>query len=63
MKERVFVNSALKIQCHVVKNALIQTAFWAILPTGILCVGAQKVTIQFSDYYDAKIKALLTLHY
>jgi len=28
------VNSALKIQCHVVKNALLQTAFSAIFPTG-----------------------------
>jgi len=33
MKERVFVNSALKIQCHFVKNTLPQTAFSAILPT------------------------------
>jgi len=31
----VFVNSALKIQCHVVKKkTLLQTAFSAILPTG-----------------------------
>jgi len=30
-----FVNSALKIQCHTVKNALLQTAFSAILPTCI----------------------------
>jgi len=37
-KECVFVNSALKlkIQCHVVKNTLIQTALSAILPTGVL---------------------------
>jgi len=27
-KLRVFVNSALKIQCHVVKNTLLQTAFF-----------------------------------
>jgi len=33
--ERVFVNSALNIQCHVVKN----TAFSAILPTAILPTG------------------------
>jgi len=31
-----FVNSALKIQCYVVNNTLLQTAFSAILPTGIL---------------------------
>jgi len=29
-----FVNSALKIQCHAVKNTLLLTAFSAILPTG-----------------------------
>jgi len=29
-----FVNSALKIQCHVVKKTILQTAFSAILPTG-----------------------------
>jgi len=28
------VDSALKIQCYVVKNTFIQTAFSAILPTG-----------------------------
>jgi len=33
---KVFVNLALKIQCHVVKNTLLQTAFSAILPTGRL---------------------------
>jgi len=27
-----FVNSALKIQCHIAKNTLIQTGFSAILP-------------------------------
>jgi len=32
----VFVNSALKIQCHVVKHTLLRTAFSAILPTGIV---------------------------
>jgi len=31
LKQRVFVNSALKLQCH---NTLLQTAFSAILPTG-----------------------------
>jgi len=36
LKECVFVNSALKRQCHVVKNALLKTAFSAILPTGLL---------------------------
>jgi len=36
VKECVFVNSALKIQCHVVNNTLLQTAFSAILPTGIV---------------------------
>jgi len=33
-KECVFLNSALKIQYHVVTNTLQQTAFSAILPTG-----------------------------
>jgi len=28
-----FVNSVLKIQCHVVKNTFLQTPFSAILPT------------------------------
>jgi len=32
--ECVFVNSAFKIQCHVVKNTLTQTAFSVIFPTG-----------------------------
>jgi len=27
-------DSALKTQCHIVKNTLLQTAFSAILPTG-----------------------------
>jgi len=31
LKEYVFVNSVLKILCHVVKNALLQNAFSAIL--------------------------------
>jgi len=35
LKECVFVNSALEIQRHVVKNALLQTAFSAILPTRV----------------------------
>jgi len=26
--------SALKIQCHIIKNTLLQTAFSTILPTG-----------------------------
>jgi len=29
------LNSALKIQCRIVKNTLLQTAFSAMLPTGI----------------------------
>jgi len=29
------VNLALKIQCHVVKNTLLQTSFSAIFPTGL----------------------------
>jgi len=33
LSECVFVNSALKIQCHIVKNTLLHTAFSAILPT------------------------------
>jgi len=31
---RLCINSALKIQCHIVKNTHLQTAFSAILPTG-----------------------------
>jgi len=34
LKEFVFVTSALKIQGHVVKNTLIQTAFSVFLATG-----------------------------
>jgi len=33
LKESVFVNSALKLQCHIVENTLLQTVFSAILPT------------------------------
>jgi len=29
-----FVNLALKIQCHIIKNTILQTAFSAILLTG-----------------------------
>jgi len=32
-EEMPFFNSALKIQCHIVKNRLLQTAFSVILPT------------------------------
>jgi len=32
--ERVRFCSALKLQCHIVKNTFLQTAFSAILPTG-----------------------------
>jgi len=35
LKEYVYVNSALKIQYHTVKNTLLQTAFSAILPAGL----------------------------
>jgi len=34
-KKQFFVNSALKIQCHVVKNNLLQTAFSAIFPVWV----------------------------
>jgi len=33
--ECIFINSALKIQCHIVINTLLQTAFLVILPTEI----------------------------
>jgi len=33
-----FCNSVLKIQCRVVKNALLQTAFSAILPLGVFII-------------------------
>jgi len=36
LKECVFVNSALKIRCRIVKNTLQQTAFSVILSTGYL---------------------------
>jgi len=42
LKKCVFVNSALNIQCHVIKNTLLQTAFSAILPTGILFLEVAK---------------------
>jgi len=35
LKKCIFDNSALKIQCHVVKNTFLQIAFSEILPTGI----------------------------
>jgi len=34
-KECIFVDLALKIPCHIVKNTLLQTALSAILPTGL----------------------------
>jgi len=40
-----FVNSALKIQCHIVKNILLQAAFSAILPTGLGPFLTQKQTL------------------
>jgi len=43
VQEYVFVTSAFKIQCHIVKNALLQTAFSAILPTGILQIRRKSV--------------------
>jgi len=33
-KSACFVKSALKTQCHVVKNTLLRTSFSVILPTG-----------------------------
>jgi len=36
LKEGVFVNSALNLQCHIGKNTLLRTAFSAILPTGFI---------------------------
>jgi len=35
LSECVFVNSALKRQCYVVKNSLLKTTFSAFLPTGV----------------------------
>jgi len=35
-KKMLIVNLRLKIQCHIVKNTLLQIAFSAIFPTGIL---------------------------
>jgi len=34
LNEYVFVDSALKIQCHIVKNTLLHITFSAIFPTG-----------------------------
>jgi len=36
LKEYVFVKSALKLQCHIVQNTLLQTAFSAILSTELV---------------------------
>jgi len=36
LKECVFVNSALKIRCHIVKNTLLQLKFIAIITTFIV---------------------------
>jgi len=45
LKECVFVNLTLKIQCNVVKNTLLQTALSAILPAGL-------VVFMTVAYYD-----------
>jgi len=34
LKERVFVNLALQVQYHIVKNTLLQTAFLVMKSTG-----------------------------
>jgi len=39
--------SALKIQCHIVKNTLIQIAYSAILPTGYI----QRKVVKTSEYF------------
>jgi len=36
LKECAFDNSAAKIQCYIVKNTLLQTAFSAVLTTGLV---------------------------
>jgi len=38
VEECVFVNPALKIQCQIVKNILLQTDFSVILPTGLIFI-------------------------
>jgi len=35
LEECGFINLALKIQCYIVKNTLLQSAFSMILPTGL----------------------------
>jgi len=42
---------ALKIQCPVIKNALLQTAFSAILPTGIELIKKEHNEIPFKNNY------------
>jgi len=51
LKECVIDNSALKIQCHIIKNTLLQTAFSAILPTAkyLLIGGKLHFGINISD--------------
>jgi len=45
-----FVNSALKIQCHVVKNTHLQTAFSVILPTGFTTIRLKWGTMEWVFY-------------
>jgi len=57
LKECGFANSALKIQCHIVKN----TAISAILPTG-LPILIQKFQITYSINSKRPSKASSTFH-
>ena len=41
LKEGVFVESVFNVQCHIVKNTLLHTAVYAILPAGNLSLALQ----------------------
>jgi len=43
-----FLFSALNIQCHIVKKTLLQTAFLAILPTGLELDWTQRLILTCS---------------
>jgi len=53
-----FVNSALKIQCHIVENSLgLQTAFSTILPTGIVPLTVAPHLIFYFAFFLTQLKS------
>jgi len=56
LKECVYVNSSLKIQCHIVKNTLLQTAFSAILPTGVVKIFLKEPKKFTNDFLQYSLK-------